>query len=245
MTAASILIDQRVQSLDNEISVADAYSSGRIVFMGLEMLVARGVLVPRPETELLGTTAVEILQQISPAPRVVDVCCGAGNLACAIASNVPTAQVWASDVSEACVEVTRRNIERHGLAERVSISQGDLFESLSVMGLHGTIDVVVCNPPYISDKRLEGEAAHLVALEPREAFAAGPYGIAIHMRVVKGALPYLKPGGVLLFEVGLGQDRQVAALFERSKSYDKISAVHNLNGEARVVLGYAKRRIDG
>lgn len=227
--------------MSEDISVADAYSKGRTAFMGMEMLVASGALVPRPETELLGTTAVDVLSQMNlPAPRVVDMCCGAGNLACAIARQVPTTKVWASDLTDACVETTRRNVAHHGLDGRVSVLKGDLFEALSTLVPQGTIDVIVCNPPYISEKRLEGDRSHLVALEPREAFAAGPYGIAIHMRVVKDALAYLRPGGALLFEVGLGQDRQVTSLLERSRGYENIRAVTNLAGEARVVLGYAK-----
>jgi release factor glutamine methyltransferase len=229
--------------LSQDIDVADAYGRGSAVFMGMEMLVGPGALVPRPETELLGSTAVEVLQQMNlPVPRVIDMCCGAGNLACAIAHQVPTARVWASDLTDGCVAVARRNVAHHGLADRVSIHQGDLFEALATLVPQGSIDVVVCNPPYISEKRLEGDRSHLVALEPREAFAAGPYGIAIHMRVVKDALRYLRPGGALLFEVGLGQDRQVASLFERNRGYDNIRAVTNRAGEPRVVLGYAKEQ---
>lgn len=227
--------------MSEDIDVTGAYSKGSTAFMGMEMLVALGALVPRPETELLGTTAVDVLHQMNlPAPRVIDMCCGAGNLACAIAHHVPTAKVWASDLTDGCVEVARRNVVHHGLADRVSVLQGDLFEALSAVMPQGSIDVIVCNPPYISEKRLEGDRSHLVALEPREAFAAGPYGIAIHMRVVKDALRYLRPGGALLFEVGLGQDRQVASLLERSRGYDNIGTVTNVAGEARVVLGYAK-----
>lgn len=100
--------------------------------------------------------------------------------------------------------------------------------------------MVVCNPPYISEKRLENERAELLALEPREAFSAGPYGLSIHMRVVKDALNFLRPGGLLLFEVGLGQDRQVKILFERTRSYEDVSIVCNHAGEGRVVLGRRK-----
>lgn len=224
--------------MSKEFNVADAYGTGRVLFMGLELLVAPGALVPRPETELLGTTALDALRQMNlPAQRIVDMCCGSGNLACAIAHHIPTARVWASDLTDGCVEATRRNAAHHGMAERISVLQGDLFNALSDLGLAGTIDVIVCNPPYISEKRLEGDRAHLVELEPREAFAAGPYGLSIHMRVVKDAPRYLRPGGILLFEVGLGQDKQVMGLLERSKAYSNIRSVPNEAGEARVVLG--------
>ncbi|MFB9270026.1 N5-glutamine methyltransferase family protein [Bradyrhizobium erythrophlei] len=223
------------------VDVAQAYDEGRTWFMGMELLVARGVLVPRPETELLGATAVAALRRWDlPAPRVIDMCCGAGNLGCAIAQGVPGAQVWASDLTDDCVAITRRNVARHGLAARISVCQGDLFDALSSLPLQGSIDLIVCNPPYISETRLKGDRAPLLDLEPREAFAAGPYGLSIHMRVVKDALTYLRPGGMLLFEIGLGQDRQVTTLLERSKGYQDVSVVANDQGEGRVVMAHAK-----
>lgn len=224
-----------------EIDVASAYITGRIGFMGLKLVVAPGVLVPRPETELLGSTALNVLRELNrPVPRVVDMCCGAGNLACAIGYKVPTARVWASDLTDSCVETTCRNVAHLGLAGRISVLQGDLFNSFSGLELEGTIDLVVCNPPYISEKRLENDRAHLMELEPREAFAAGPYGLSIHMRVIKEARRYLRQGGMLLFEVGLGQDRQVMNLVERSKAYESIRTVANKAREARVVCARAK-----
>jgi release factor glutamine methyltransferase len=222
--------------------VAEAYASGRTTFMGLELQVAPGALVPRPETELLGMTAIDALGRMNvAAARVIDMCCGTGNLACAIATRVPEARVWACDLTKECIEVAQRNVAGLGLSDRVTVSRGDLFAALSGQGLEASVDAVVCNPPYISEKRLEGDRAHLLAREPREAFAAGPYGLSIHMRVLKEAPLYLRPGGVLLFEVGLGQDRQVASLFERNAAYEAVSVVANGAGEGRVVLGYALR----
>jgi len=206
--------------------VTEAYDNGRTRFMGIEMLVAPGALVPRVETELLGATAIEILRNI-PKPRVIDMCCGAGNLGCAIALNIPDSYVWASDLTDECVAVTKRNVAFHGLTNRMSVHQGDLLAALSDLD-GNTIDLIVCNPPYISETRLKGDRANLLELEPREAFAAGPYGLSIHMRVIKDALRYLRPGGTLLFEIGLGQERQVTTLFERSKAYEDIRVIQNV-----------------
>lgn len=223
------------------LDVAGAYGKGRTTFMGVELLVAPGVLVPREETELLGHTAVETLRGMAlPMVRVIDMCCGAGNLACAIALHVPASRVWASDLTDGCIDVTRRNVESNALGDRVSVHQGDLFAAFDGRGLEGTIDAIVCNPPYISEKRLDGDRAHLLELEPRAAFAAGPYGLSIHMRVVKEAVRYLRPGGMLLFEVGVGQDRQVKILFERTKAYEDVRVVQNSAGEGRVVLSRTK-----
>lgn len=223
------------------INVAEAYDKGRTLFMGIELLVAPGALVPRPETELLCASAVDALRQLNvPAPRVIDMCCGAGNLACAICLTIPDARVWASDLTDGCVDVARRNVAYHGITQRMSVLQGDLFDAFSGLSLEGTIDLIVCNPPYISEARLGGDRAPLLELEPREAFAAGPYGLSIHMRVTKDAVRYLRPGGILLFEVGSGQERQVATLLERSKNYESIRVVTNEAGEGRVVMGCRK-----
>jgi release factor glutamine methyltransferase len=213
--------------MNESISVAEAYARGHVTFMGLELAVAPGALVPRAETELLARAAIDVLRPLPAAePHVIDMCCGAGNLACAIACALPRARVWASDLTEDCVSVARRNVDLHQLGGRVHIHQGDLFSAFSGQRLKGQVDVIVCNPPYIS--------------EPREAFAAGPYGISIHQRVIRESPEFLKPGGVLLFEVGLGQERQVKALFERSRAFEAIRSVANESGEGRVVLGQLK-----
>jgi release factor glutamine methyltransferase len=203
-------------------------------FMDVNLLVERGVLIPREETELLGNTALSLLPENA---RVIDMCCGSGNLACALASRAPNARVWASDLTEACVSLARRNAAFANVQARVVVAQGDLFAALVGHGLEGTIDLVVCNPPYISQAKLAGERAALLENEPREAFDGGPYGLSIHQRVVREAPPFLKPGGSLLFEIGLGQERQVKMLFERTRAYEDIRTVANAAGEVRVVIG--------
>lgn len=215
-----------------------AYVIGRGVFMGVEIIVGEGALVPREETELLGYTALEAIRTSgSAAPNVIDMCCGAGNLACAIAHHFPSVRVWASDLTDGCINVARRNVKHVEVSERVVVAQGDLFAGLAGFGLEGAIDVVVCNPPYISQSRLATERAELLEHEPREAFDGGPYGISIQQRVVKEALPFLRPGGTLLFEIGLGQERQVKMLFDRVKEYEDIRQVANAAGDVRVVSG--------
>jgi release factor glutamine methyltransferase len=216
----------------------EIYRAGRVPFMGLELGVAPGALIPREETELLGRAALAAIRQAPAArARVIDMCCGSGNLACAIAHHAPLCEVWASDLTDGCVEVARRNVERLGLSGRVRVLQGDLFQGLAGAALEGAVDVIVCNPPYISGKRLEGDRAALLEHEPREAFDGGPYGLSIHQRVLAEAPAFLRPGGALLFEVGLGQDRQVAALFRRARIYEDIRVVPDASGQGRVVCG--------
>jgi release factor glutamine methyltransferase len=214
------------------------YVLGYESFMGLKLIAAPGALVPREETELLGYTAVDTLRGLgTPSAKVIDMCCGSGNLACGIASHLPTVRVWASDVTDGCVTLTRRNVTHLGLEERVTVVQGDLFAGLRDFALEGAVDLVVCNPPYISEKRLAGDRGHLLQHEPREAFDGGPYGLSIYQRVVKEALTFLRPGGTLLFEIGLGQDRQVQMLFDRTHAYEDVRMVKNEAGDSRVASG--------
>jgi release factor glutamine methyltransferase len=223
------------------VNVLEAYSRGSVPFMGIEVSVAPGALVPRPETELLGGAAVETIGRMErAAPRVIDMCCGAGNLACGIAHRLPAALVWASDLTHECAEIARGNVARLGLAGRVQVRQGDLFAALHGLGLEGTVDAVVCNPPYISCSRLEGDRAHLLEHEPRAAFDGGPYGLAVQQRVVNDAREFLRPGGVLLFEIGLGQERQMRQLFHRAGAYEEICLVADEAGNARVASGRRK-----
>jgi release factor glutamine methyltransferase len=203
-------------------------------FMNVVLELAPDVLVPRAETELLGATAVATLREGPSGPLVVDMCCGSGNLALSIAAEIPSARVWGADLTDSTVALARRNVERLAMQDRVVIRQGDLFGALESDGLAGRLDMIVCNPPYISTGRLEGESAHLLAEEPREAFDGGPYGISIHQRVIRDAAAFLTPGGWLLFEFGERQERQIAALFARAKAYEPVSFVANEAGTPRV-----------
>jgi release factor glutamine methyltransferase len=205
-------------------------------FMSVILELAPDVLVPRQETELLGQSALAILRDRAPGPIVIDMCCGSGNLALGIAADVPSARVWGVDVTDSTVALALRNAERLALQDRVTIRQGDMFGALEGDGLTGAADMIVCNPPYISTARLEGESAHLLEGEPREAFDGGPYGISIHQRLIRDAVDVLKPGGWLLFEFGQGQDRQVAALIARAKAYEPVTFAKDEGGMPRVAL---------
>ena len=228
---------------DVEGDVETALKSGRTTFMGIELLTGPGTLVPRTETELLGGAAVAAVRERCARggeARVIDMCCGSGNLACAIASLVPEVRVWACDLTPSAVETARRNIEHLGLGARVIALEGDLFAPLAGLALQGSIDVVVCNPPYISTSRLAKDRANLLTHEPREAFDGGPYGLSVHQRVLKEAQPFLKPGGALLFEVGDGQARQVSLLFERARVYEGVRLLEDSGGHARAIAATLK-----
>lgn len=223
---------------------------GRTSFLGLELLCAPGVFSTREETELLAHTAIGKLRECAAesgearlALKVIDVGSGVGNLTCALAKALPEARVWAVDIDPACVAMTRTNAQRLGLGDRVEVLQGDVLAPLCGLELEGRVDAVVSNPPYIASVRLEKDRAYLLASEPRAAFDGGPFGISVQMRLVKEALQFLKPGGWLFFEFGLGQDRQVKQLLERTGGYDIMAFACDGSGEARVSLN--RKRLDG
>lgn len=205
-------------------------------FMDVELELAPDVLVPREETELLGRTASRILHDRPSGATVIDMCCGSGNLALGLAADVVSALVWGADLTDSTVALARRNVTRLNVADRVTIRQGDLFGALADDNLEGSVDMIVCNPPYISTSRLEGDSAHLLEAEPREAFDGGPYGISIHQRLIRDAVAFLKPGGWLLFEFGAGQDRQASALLARTKAYEAVTFATDVEGRPRVAI---------
>lgn len=232
---------------EESIDFALAFREGCREFMGICLRVKPGVLIPRKETELLARTAIGVLKEMAAGKsnptggrvrslRVIDMCCGAGNLACSIATYVPEAKVWGADLAREAVNLTVENSKCLGVADSVEVYQSNLFSSLPYELLGGLVDVIVCNPPYISSGKLERELAPLCRNEPRDAFDGGPYGFKIHEQVSKEAPRWLKPKGVLLFEFGLGQERQLKFILERTKLYQEIRFISDSRGQPRVVM---------
>jgi release factor glutamine methyltransferase len=195
-----------------------------VAFFGVDIELGPGTLIPRPETELLAATALAKLD----GTTMIDVCCGTGNLACALARRVPELRAWALDLTEPCVATARANVARLGLADRVTVLQGDLFAPVDAV-----VDLVVCNPPYISTGKLATRDD--LADEPREAFDGGPYGVTIHQRVAREAHRVLRPGGWLVCELGVGQEKQIQHVFARAGGYDTVEFVNDPQGAPRVV----------
>lgn len=208
-------------------------------FLGIEIETGAGALIPRAETELLGKTAIGKLREMR-GTHAIDVCCGTGNLACAIAHELAGVTFTALDLTDGCVDLARRNVHRLGLDDRVTVIQGDLFGPLLAFEKPSPVDVIVCNPPYISTSKLATRDD--LASEPREAFDGGPYGVTIHQRVAREAMPLLKPGGWLVFEFGLGQERQLELVIGRTRAYDTIELVKDAAGVPRVIA--ARRTTD-
>jgi release factor glutamine methyltransferase len=201
--------------------VLAALEAGKADFMGYEFLVARGVIVPRPVTEVMIRACLSLLDP-SGAHTFVDVGCGTGLIGIVLAHRFPNSRVVCLDISMDCVRLTQRNIDKHDLAARVCVRQSDMFAA--VQDLVGQVDVVVSSPPFISSGRLAKDRAYLLDLEPRAAFDAGPFGISIHQRLVKESKTVLRAQvGWLMTEVGEGQQEQMQRLLQRAGGYDRVT----------------------
>ena len=203
-----------------------AYITGEREFWSLPLAVDRRVLVPRPETELVVETAL----RVAPAARrILDVGTGSGAIAAALARERPAARVWASDLAAEALAVARANLARH--APGVTLVRGDLLTAFRA----AAFDLVVANPPYVTDAELDGLAPEVRDHEPRVALAAGPDGLGALRRLVAESPRVVAPGGWLVVEVGVEQAAAVRRLAETTGSCVRIEVVRDHAGIERVV----------
>lgn len=216
-----------------------AHLTGRQRFMGLDLLSEPGALIPRRETEILGEALLEKAAEVGGKGAgilAVDVCTGSGNLAVALASRFPAARVFAADLSPEACDLARRNVRHLGLDGRVEIRTGDLLAPFDFPEFHGKVDLLSCNPPYISTARMAGMPTEIVGHEPALAFDGGALGVRIIQRLITEAPRYLRPGGWLLFEVGLGQAPAVQNRVAKTGRFEHVSTRADEAGDPRVVV---------
>jgi len=175
-----------------------AYLVGRREFFGLEFVVGQGVLIPRPETELLVEWAIRVAHCIYEGgriPLIADVGTGCGNIAVALAANMQNLRVYGIDVSSEALSVARENVERHRVQDRIVLAQGDLLAPLPER-----VDIIAANLPYGREGRMNGLQPE-VAWEPFDAICGGPDGLDVLRRLLGQAPGKLRKGGCLLMEI--------------------------------------------
>lgn len=197
------------------------YITGRSEFYSIDLAVDERALIPRPETELLVERGLEIMRDHAGGefPLVVDLCTGTGAIAIAMAVNFPDASYIATDSSPGAVDLARSNAAACGARDRIEFLIGDLFEPLVTMGLEGRVDLVVTNPPYVSDDEWRELPREIRKYEPREALAAGPRGTEVQERILEGAAAFLRGSGVLLMEMDDSQRDALEGAAGRVEEY--------------------------
>jgi release factor glutamine methyltransferase len=231
--ALDALIQRRLQG------VPLAHLTGHQRFMDVELLAGAQALIPRRETELLGRAAAQRLACVvaeKGSGVALDVCTGSGNLALGIACAVPGARLLACDLSEDAVALARANVAHLGLEHRVEVRQGDLLAPFDEPAWHGAIDVLICNPPYISSAKVPAMAQEISQFEPALAFDGGPFGVRILNRLIQEAPKFIRDGGWLAFEVGAGQGPSVMRRLASTEKFRAIEPLENESGEVRAFL---------
>ena len=216
-----------------------AHIIGRQDFMGVDFLISSGALIPRRETEILGYGAlskIKALAQTQPAVKVMDLCTGMGNLALAFAYHEPKSLILAADISEPAIQLAQKNAQHLGLHNQVTFYTGDMLAPFQNNGMANTIDVLTCNPPYISNQKVEKMPNEIIKYEPPEAFQGGPFGLNIIFRLMKEALPFIKRDGWLCFEVGLGQGEGLMKMMEKNDHFNKIESAKDDNEKIRAIF---------
>ena len=212
------------------------YLVGVAHFYSLELEVDKSVLIPRPDTETLVEAVLRTAKlegKTSEPLRLLDLCTGSGAIALALAKNLPAATVLASDVSPGAASVAKKNAEKLGLSERVSVAEGDLFDAAEGAA---PFDVVTCNPPYIPTKSLASLDANVRDHEPHLALDGGEDGLDLFRRLLAEAPAHLVDGGRLFAEMQFDQGPALRELAEASGAWTDVRIERDLAGHDRVII---------
>ncbi|SHI56228.1 release factor glutamine methyltransferase [Desulfatibacillum alkenivorans DSM 16219] len=208
-----------------------AYIVGNRDFWTLELDVNPSVLIPRPETETLVETALEVLSE-APAPmRVLDLGTGSGAIILALAAEKPEHHYMAVDYSPQALETAKANAQKHNL--NVDFYKGSWFEAVRCLD---RFDLVVSNPPYIPSRDIPGLMPEVARYEPMSALDGGPQGMDHLALIIERAPEHLKPGGWLMLEMGFDQKDLVEQVALETQAYENLRFVRDLAGHYRTAV---------
>jgi len=216
------------------------YITGHQEFWGMDFIVSPAVLIPRPETEHVIETVLELIKTPgedarppSSSLRIADVGTGSGCIAVALAKELPQAEVHATDISPDALEIARANASRHQFANRIQFHQSDLLTGFTPEGF----DFVVSNPPYVGESEADQVQLEVRKFEPRNAVFAGPTGLEVIERLVPQAGEKLKPGGWLVIEISGTIAEGVRRLLS---AWSEVRVTNDLQGIPRVASAQNK-----
>lgn len=214
------------------------YILGECEFMGRNFIIKPGVLIPRPDTEILVEISSEIIMK-RRYKRICDVCCGSGIIGITLALECPDTTVVSLDISKDAIGVTKENIKAMDLEKTVEVFESNLLEY--PLSNKSTFDVIVSNPPYIKTKEIPNLMDDVKNYEPHLALSGGEDGLYFYRSITKESIQCLNPGGMIAFEIGWDQKGEVSKILEENGFID-IMAYKDLAGNNRVVLGFNNNR---
>lgn len=209
------------------------YILGKSKFMSLDFYINREVFIPRHETELLVEEAINYFKKIeNPNPCILELGCGSGAISVSLAYYIPGAQIFAVDISDTAIKVSKINAETNGVEDRIFFSMGDMFDAFQDCGRK--FDAIISNPPYISkdDPELKKEVE---MFEPGIALFAGENGLEFYHKISDESGNFLKKNGMIFLEIGYNKAADVASYFTCDKGY-KILFKKDYENRDRILL---------
>jgi release factor glutamine methyltransferase len=215
------------------------YILGYTDFMGLKIMVGSGVLIPRPETELMAEQAVELIRTSGVGRRasddeqrstILDLCTGSGCLALALAKNFPDSRVFGTDISGKAVGYARKNAELNGI-ENVQFFKGNLFEPIEEAQF---FDLIISNPPYIRTTEIETLQPEIKEWEPLNALDGGEDGLGFYREIIPESRKHLKDNGTIMFELGDDCASAVAGMLDQA-GFSGVTVNKDYSGIKRII----------
>lgn len=207
-------------------------------FMGISFYIEEGVLIPRPDTEILVQYVLDYIDEKYKEGdiKIVELGTGSGCISLSIAYYKKNVFVYSVDIDKKANAVAEENSRRLKLSDRVKILEGDLFQGIKNMGLKNSVDIIVSNPPYIPEDEIFGLQDEIKKYEPLWALDGGEDGLDYYRRIIPQSKEYLKNRGILVFEMGFDQGRKIKELMEKG-NFRNINILKDLQGLDRVITG--------
>ncbi len=207
-------------------------------FMGLDFYIEDGVLIPRPDTEILVEYIIEYIQKNyrDVDIKVLDLGIGSGAISLSIANYCPNAFIYGVDIEDTPIKVSNINKERLNIAN-ARFLKGNMFDAISKFNLEKSFHIIASNPPYIPSEEIEKLQIEVKTYEPRIALDGGDDGLRFYRLISSQAKDYIVDGGLLIFEIGFNQGESVKKILEKN-NYNDVIVLKDLQGHDRVVLGY-------
>ncbi len=212
-------------------------------FMGMDFLVEKGVLIPRPETEILAERVIEKLKKRKSSShlKIVDLGTGTGIIAISIAKFIKDITIYATDISKKSLQVALKNAQKHNCEDKIIFLQGDLFRPFLGKIEKNSLDVIISNPPYINSDDFKLLPPEIKDNEPDIALYGGVDGIDYYRKIIEGSPKFLKRDGFIALEVGLNQAKTIKELILKENNYRKnVEIFKDYSGIERVVIAYRK-----